>query len=125
MLYCIQSNIPFNLAYFMEKRMVGMRIDDRLIPYARLLTRLFEVAKNKHPHQNHFITCKSMDPILSNINDFNLEQTDIEYAVQEYGASSSRGLELDLEECFEAQINEWLDEDTCIVAEDELAQIKW
>ncbi|GJX12053.1 hypothetical protein Tco_0201912 [Tanacetum coccineum] len=121
MLYCIQSNIPFNLAYFMAKRMVGMRTNDRLIPYARLLTRLFEVAKNEHPHQNHFITCKSVDPIFSTFNASTLEQTDIEYTVPEHGASSSRGPQLDPKVRIESQINEWLDEDAWIGAEDEIS----
>ncbi|GKA22702.1 hypothetical protein Tco_0708664 [Tanacetum coccineum] len=90
MLYCIQSNIPFNFAYFMAKGMVGMRTNDRLIPYARLLTRLFKVAKDEHPHLNHFITCKSVDPIFSTFNASTLEQIEIEYVMPEHGASLSR-----------------------------------
>ncbi|GKG33279.1 hypothetical protein Tco_0433438, partial [Tanacetum coccineum] len=89
----------------MAKRMVGMRTNDRLILYARLLTRLFEVAKDEHPHPNNFITCKGVDPIFSTFNASTLEQTDIEYTVPEHGASSSRGPQLDLEECIESQIN--------------------
>ncbi|GJS87329.1 hypothetical protein Tco_0769965 [Tanacetum coccineum] len=68
MLHCIQSNTPFNFAYFMAKIMVGMRTNDRLIPYARLLTRLFEVAKEEHPHPDHFVTCKGVDPTFYTFN---------------------------------------------------------
>ncbi|GJU42168.1 hypothetical protein Tco_1195125 [Tanacetum coccineum] len=117
MLYCIQSNTPFNFAYFMAKRMVGMKTNDRLIPYARLLTRLFEVAKEEHSNPNHFITCKGVDPTFSTFNASTLELTEIEYLVPEHGTSSSRGLHLDSKELIKSQINEWLDEDTWIQAE--------
>ncbi|GJS09447.1 retrovirus-related pol polyprotein from transposon TNT 1-94 [Tanacetum coccineum] len=121
MLHCIQSNTPFNFGYFMAKRMVEMRKNDRLIPYARLLTRVFKVAKEEHPHPNHFVTCKSVDPIFSTFNASTLEQTDIKYAVPEHGASSSHGPQLNPEERIESQINEWLDEDTWIGAEGEIS----
>ncbi|GJY24498.1 hypothetical protein Tco_0398156 [Tanacetum coccineum] len=121
MLYCIQSNTLFNFAYFMAKTMVGMRINDRLILYARLLTRLFEVAKEKYTYLDHFVTCKGVDPIFSTFNASTLEQINIEYAVPEHRASLSRGPQLDLEECIESQINKWLDEDTWIRAKEEIS----
>ncbi|GKF15069.1 hypothetical protein Tco_0056531, partial [Tanacetum coccineum] len=76
------------------------------------------VAKEEHLNPNHFITCKGMDPIFSTFNASTLELTDIEYSVPEHGASSSRGPQLYLEERIESQINEWLDEDTWIGAEE-------
>ncbi|GKC98249.1 hypothetical protein Tco_1168524 [Tanacetum coccineum] len=95
LLYCIQSNTLFNFAYFMAKTMVGMRTNDRLILYARLLTWLFEVAKEKYTYLDHFVTCKGVDLIFSTFNASTLEQTDIEYA--------------------------WLDEDTWIRAKEEIS----
>ncbi|GKA77960.1 hypothetical protein Tco_0784497 [Tanacetum coccineum] len=80
-----------------------------------------KVAKEEHPHLDHFITCKSVDPIFSTFNASTLEQTNIEYAVLEHGASSSHGPQLDPEERIESQINEWLDEDTWIGAEEEIS----
>ncbi|GJY17607.1 hypothetical protein Tco_0389098 [Tanacetum coccineum] len=62
-----------------------------------------------------------MDPLFSTFNASTLEQTEIEYAVLEHGASSSHGPQLDPEERIEAQINEWLDEDIWIGAEDEIS----
>ncbi|GJV14029.1 hypothetical protein Tco_1359352 [Tanacetum coccineum] len=80
-----------------------------------------KVAKEEHSNPNHFITCKGVDLIFSTFNASTLELTDIEYSVSEHGASLSRRLQLDPQECIESQINEWLDEDTWIGAEEEIS----
>nr|GEY40362.1 hypothetical protein [Tanacetum cinerariifolium] len=79
------------------------------------------VSKDEHPHPDHFIACKGVDPIFSTFNVSTLEQTEIEYAMLEHRASSSRGPQLDPKECIESQINEWLDEDTWIGDEEEIS----
>ncbi|GKB94245.1 hypothetical protein Tco_0980382 [Tanacetum coccineum] len=60
------------------------------------------VAKEEHLNPNHFITCKGVDPIFLTFNASTLELTDIEYSVPEHEASSSRGLQLYLEERIES-----------------------
>ncbi|GJX12205.1 hypothetical protein Tco_0202064 [Tanacetum coccineum] len=62
-----------------------------------------------------------MDLIFSTFNASTLELTYIEYSVPEHGASSSRRPQLYPEERIESQINEWLDEDTWIGAEEEIS----
>ncbi|GJV67887.1 retrovirus-related pol polyprotein from transposon TNT 1-94 [Tanacetum coccineum] len=48
MLYCIKTKIPFNSAYFVDKRM--NYLNDLAIPYVRVITMLFEYIENQHPN---------------------------------------------------------------------------
>ncbi|GJR68699.1 hypothetical protein Tco_0014764 [Tanacetum coccineum] len=56
---------------------------------------------NEHLRQNHYTTCKGVEPIFSTFNASNLELTDTDYAVLEHGVSSSHGPQIDLEERIE------------------------
>ncbi|GJV27817.1 hypothetical protein Tco_1384265 [Tanacetum coccineum] len=115
MIYCIETHTPFNFAYFMANRMAGLKSCDRLIPYARLLTRLFEVAKSKHPKPNQFQNCKSVDPIFStfNMSNFNV--------AMKHGASSSQAHQMNPEEKIESKINSWFEDTTWSEAEREIS----
>ncbi|GKC30272.1 hypothetical protein Tco_1037566, partial [Tanacetum coccineum] len=48
MLYCIKTKIPFNFAYFVDKRM--NYLNDLAIPYVRVITMIFEYIENQHPN---------------------------------------------------------------------------
>ncbi|GJY55958.1 hypothetical protein Tco_0455073 [Tanacetum coccineum] len=48
MLFCIKTHIPFNFAYFLEKRMDGIEFNLNPIPFARIITTLAEFIKNEH-----------------------------------------------------------------------------
>ena len=50
MLYCIMTETPFNFAYFIAKRMEGLGDNNEPLPYARLLSRIFNFIKDKYPH---------------------------------------------------------------------------
>nr|GEX46059.1 hypothetical protein [Tanacetum cinerariifolium] len=73
-----------------------------MIPLCLIVDTLFEVSKEEHPHPDHFVTCKSVDPIFSTFNDSTLEQIDIEYAMPEHASSSSRRPQFDSEERIES-----------------------
>ncbi|GJY06347.1 hypothetical protein Tco_0373401 [Tanacetum coccineum] len=90
----------------MANRIAGLKTVDRWLPYARLLTRLFEVAKNEHPNTNHFLNCKSVDPIFSSFNTSNLN------IAVEHGASSSQAQQMNLKEQIEIKINSWFEQTT-------------
>ncbi|GJR64945.1 hypothetical protein Tco_0011010 [Tanacetum coccineum] len=50
MLYCLQSGQPFNLAYFIIRRMYFFRDrQDKILPYGMILTRLFKNLKANMP----------------------------------------------------------------------------
>ncbi|GJZ34446.1 hypothetical protein Tco_0580263 [Tanacetum coccineum] len=48
MLYSIEAKVPFNFAYFVAKRM--NYFNDEAIPYARIITMIFEYIQNQHPN---------------------------------------------------------------------------
>ncbi|GJU15967.1 hypothetical protein Tco_1143933 [Tanacetum coccineum] len=50
MLYCIKTKTPFNFAYFIAQRLSGLDYNNEALPYARVMTTLFEYLKNKHPN---------------------------------------------------------------------------
>ena len=53
MLYCLSIEEPFNLAYYMVKRMANIhRRSDELMPYGMLLTRLFRWVIQTYPSLN-------------------------------------------------------------------------
>nr|GEU42748.1 hypothetical protein [Tanacetum cinerariifolium] len=79
---------------------------NRRLPYIRLLARLFEVAKNKHPNLNHFENCKSVDPIFSSFNTSNLN------ILLEHGASLSHAQPMNSEEQIEYKTNSRFEETT-------------
>ncbi|GJW83226.1 hypothetical protein Tco_0156371 [Tanacetum coccineum] len=88
----------------MANRMAVLKMVDRWLLYARLLTRLFEVAKNEHPNTNHFINCKSVDPNLLLLQHSNLNN------VVEHGASSSQAQPMISEEQIDTEINSWFEQ---------------
>ena len=49
MLYCIVTDTPFNFAYFIAKRMEPLHYNDEPLPYARLMTHVFNYIKSKYP----------------------------------------------------------------------------
>ncbi|GJU07483.1 hypothetical protein Tco_1123913 [Tanacetum coccineum] len=50
MLYCIETSTPYNLAFFILKRMENTRFKPKkLIPYGMLLTRLFKYVMSRSP----------------------------------------------------------------------------
>ena len=51
MLYCLSNEVPYNLAYYMAKRIANVRSrSDKLMPYSMLLTRLFRWVMTNFPH---------------------------------------------------------------------------
>ncbi|GJT11613.1 hypothetical protein Tco_0858655 [Tanacetum coccineum] len=102
----------------MANRMAGLKTVDRWLPYARLLTRLFEVAKNKHPNSNHFQNCKSVDPIIPSFKTYNLNIT------VKHGTSSSHAQLMNTEEQIESETNSWFEETTWSEAEREISPDK-
>ncbi|GJU14684.1 hypothetical protein Tco_1142650 [Tanacetum coccineum] len=51
MLYCLTIGKPFNLAYYIAKRMESVTKSDVMaLPYGMLLTRLFEHVRTSHPY---------------------------------------------------------------------------
>ena len=50
MLYCLITEQPYNLAYFVAKRIVNVKARlDKAIPYGMLLTRLYRYVMNTFP----------------------------------------------------------------------------
>ncbi|GKD67101.1 hypothetical protein Tco_1309209 [Tanacetum coccineum] len=92
----------------------------RLLPYARLLTTIFEYAKNELPNQGRCPQFKAIEPIFIDLNFNHLHRTDIEYTKPEHSASSSRGPQLDPRERMEAQVESWFDKDVWINVEDHM-----
>ncbi|GJU19065.1 hypothetical protein Tco_1147031 [Tanacetum coccineum] len=99
---------------------VGVKKNGRLLPYARLLTTIFEYAKNELPNQDRCPQFKAIEPIFIDFNFNHLHRTDIEYTKPEHGASSSKGPQLDPRERMEAQVESWFDEDVWINVEDHM-----
>ncbi|GJS44898.1 hypothetical protein Tco_0595019 [Tanacetum coccineum] len=62
MLYCLQSGQPFNLAYFIIRRMYFFRDrQDKILPYGMILTRLFKNLKAnmpQHPFDERYKCCQ-------------------------------------------------------------------
>jgi hypothetical protein len=55
MLYCLSDEKPYNLSYYMAKRMGNIRSrSDKLMPYGMLLTRLFRWVMKNFPHLQNF-----------------------------------------------------------------------
>ncbi|GKA91235.1 hypothetical protein Tco_0813105 [Tanacetum coccineum] len=51
MLYCLATEKPFNLAYYITNRIVSVtKSADMTLPYGMLLTRLFEQVHTNHPY---------------------------------------------------------------------------
>ncbi|GJT27413.1 hypothetical protein Tco_0907688 [Tanacetum coccineum] len=50
MLYRIKTNTLSKFAYFMARRLSGLDYNNEALPYARVMTTLFEYLKNKHPN---------------------------------------------------------------------------
>ncbi|GJU29822.1 hypothetical protein Tco_1173411 [Tanacetum coccineum] len=50
MLYCIKTDTPLNFVYFIARRLSGLDYNNEALPYARVMTTLFEYLKNKHPN---------------------------------------------------------------------------
>ncbi|GKE18591.1 hypothetical protein Tco_1426168 [Tanacetum coccineum] len=48
MFYCIKTNTPFNFSHFIARRLSGLDYNNETLPYARVMTTLFEYLKNKH-----------------------------------------------------------------------------
>ncbi|GJW73510.1 hypothetical protein Tco_0132880 [Tanacetum coccineum] len=67
MLYCLENGQPFNLAYFIIRRMCYFRDRrDKVLPYGMILIRLFKNLKANmvdHPFDEHYILVpKKMSP---------------------------------------------------------------
>ncbi|GJZ71966.1 hypothetical protein Tco_0635817 [Tanacetum coccineum] len=67
MLYCLSVQKPFNLAYYIVKRMESVtRSDVMVLPYGILLTRLFEHVRTTHPiaiSDLHYLSNHVMVPL--------------------------------------------------------------
>ncbi|GJW33394.1 hypothetical protein Tco_0053426 [Tanacetum coccineum] len=67
MIYCLATQKPFNLAYYMGKRMVGVIKNDKMVlPYDMLLTRLYMHVSTIQPcplTDGHFLTPHVMVPL--------------------------------------------------------------
>ncbi|PWA95795.1 Ribosomal protein L7Ae/L30e/S12e/Gadd45 [Artemisia annua] len=51
MLFCLSNEEPYNLVYYMAKRMANVHgLSDKLMPYGMLLTRLFHWVMTQFPH---------------------------------------------------------------------------
>ncbi|GJY09191.1 retrovirus-related pol polyprotein from transposon TNT 1-94, partial [Tanacetum coccineum] len=64
MIYCIKTDILFNFSYFIAKRLSGLDNNNKALPYARVMTTLFEYLKNKHPNDaSRMIEVHEVNPI--------------------------------------------------------------
>ena len=64
MLYCIMTDTPFNFAYFIAKRMEALDYNEEPLPFARLLTHIFNNIKSKYPNdQSRMIDVDDVDPM--------------------------------------------------------------
>ncbi|GJR43848.1 hypothetical protein Tco_1311951 [Tanacetum coccineum] len=67
MLYCLPNQKPFNLAYYMVKRVVGVIKSDKMVPpYGMILTRLYRHVSTIQPcplTDGHFIVNHVMVPL--------------------------------------------------------------
>ena len=75
MLYCIMTDTPFNFAYFIAKRMEGLENNNEPLPYARLMSRIFNYIKNKHP--NDTSRMMEVDVVSPMENGFTMDSLDI------------------------------------------------
>ncbi|GJR48048.1 hypothetical protein Tco_1316151 [Tanacetum coccineum] len=71
MLYCLENRQPFNLAYFIIRRMYFFRDrQDKVLPYGMILTRLFKNLKanmEKHPFDERYkLVPRKMSPLRQN-----------------------------------------------------------
>lgn len=48
MLYCLETNTPFNFAYFISKRMEALDYNDEPLPFSRIMTNIFDYIMKKH-----------------------------------------------------------------------------
>lgn len=64
MLYCIMTENPFNFAYFIVKRMEALDYNKEPLPYARLLSHIFDHIKSKYPNdQSRMIEVDDVTPM--------------------------------------------------------------
>ncbi|GKA55016.1 hypothetical protein Tco_0753965 [Tanacetum coccineum] len=67
MLYCIETSTPYNLAFFILKRMEKTRFKpNELLPYGMLLTRLFKLVVSVSPElafDRYLSHDRAMDPL--------------------------------------------------------------
>ncbi|GJT47192.1 hypothetical protein Tco_0955907 [Tanacetum coccineum] len=63
MLYCIKTKTPFNFAYFISRRLSGLDYNNEALPYARVMTTLFEYLKNKHPNDASWMSVEEVSPM--------------------------------------------------------------
>ena len=74
----------------MAKRMDKLGGNKRLIPYARLLTTLFEHIKAEHPeHAKNWPDCEVVEPSFSNFNANSLDRADVDLELPANIASTS------------------------------------
>lgn len=63
-LYCVALNVPYNLAYYMAKKMEFARSKPTMVlPYGMLLTRLFRHVMRHYPVFNN-VEYHSVDPVM-------------------------------------------------------------
>lgn len=119
MLYCIETKTPFNFAYFMAKRMDKLSGNRRLLPYARLLTSIFEHIKVEHPdHAEDWPNCEVIAPSFANFNDKSLDRADVDLVLPENTASTSQQASMDPVGRMELMVNEMFDERAWNASED-------
>ena len=64
MLYCIMTDTPFNFAYFIAKRMEALDYNNEPIPFARLMSLIFDYIKSKYPNdQSRMIEVDDVTPM--------------------------------------------------------------
>ncbi|GJY81091.1 hypothetical protein Tco_0493842 [Tanacetum coccineum] len=64
MLYCIKTKTSFNFAYFIARRLSRLDYNNEALPYARVMTTLFEYLKNKHPNDaSRMIEVEEVSPM--------------------------------------------------------------
>ncbi|GJX71206.1 hypothetical protein Tco_0308377 [Tanacetum coccineum] len=59
MLFCIETHTPFNIAYFLAKRMDGMEFNKDPISFSRIITTLVEFIKNDYPEDDSRVIWQS------------------------------------------------------------------
>ena len=122
MLYCIETCTPFNFAYFMAKRMDKLQRNTRLIPYARLLTTLFEHIKAEHPdHARDWPDCEVVRPLYTDFNASSLDRVDVDLELPQHAASTSQQANMDPVGRMECMVNEMFDAQTWNASEDPIS----
>ena len=88
-LYCVALTVPYNLAYYMAKKMeFARRKPNMILPYGMLLTRLFRHVMYHNPHLTD-IEYPIVDPVMLPLSQ-NLERR----TRSDYGSRRSVGPEL-------------------------------